>query len=133
MNTSYYVKTHELLIQGYTNLVAVSGFVPEFYSEQMKIDERLHRCLELAPKRDWFFDWKQGKFDNDKYIELYYETVLRKLNPEEIYEKLGKDAILLCYEKPEQFCHRHLIAEWLNNNLKINVTEINLELNMNIF
>lgn len=133
MNTSYFVKTHDLLNQGYTNLIAVSGYVPEFYSEQMKLDKRLHRCLELAPKKEWFFDWKQGKFNNDKYVELYYETVLNKLNAEELYEKLGSDAILLCYEKPNDFCHRHLIADWFNEKLKINVLEINFELNENIF
>jgi hypothetical protein len=25
----------------------------------------------------------------------------------------GKDIALVCYEKPEDFCHRHLVAEWL--------------------
>lgn len=23
---------------------------------------------------------------------------------------------LICYEKPSDFCHRHLVAEWLNQN-----------------
>jgi uncharacterized protein (DUF488 family) len=24
--------------------------------------------------------------------------------------------ILLCYEKPGDFCHRHLVADWLTKN-----------------
>lgn len=24
--------------------------------------------------------------------------------------------VLLCYEKPEDFCHRHLVADWLNSS-----------------
>ena len=26
---------------------------------------------------------------------------------------LGTEIALICYEKPENFCHRHLVAEWL--------------------
>ena len=26
------------------------------------------------------------------------------------------DIALICYEKPSDFCHRHLVAEWLNQN-----------------
>lgn len=27
----------------------------------------------------------------------------------------GKDCALVCYEAPDKFCHRHLVAEWLNS------------------
>ena len=26
----------------------------------------------------------------------------------------GRDIVLVCYEGPSKFCHRHLVAEWLN-------------------
>lgn len=26
------------------------------------------------------------------------------------------DIALICYEKPTDFCHRHLVADWLNKN-----------------
>lgn len=26
------------------------------------------------------------------------------------------DIALICYEKPSDFCHRHLVSEWLNQN-----------------
>ena len=35
----------------------------------------------------------------------------------------GNDCALCCFEKPDEFCHRHLIAEWLNETLRLNVTE----------
>jgi uncharacterized protein (DUF488 family) len=46
------------------------------------------------------------------------------LLPYEIKEKmqssiwLAKDyhIVLLCYEKPDSFCHRHLVAKWFNEN-----------------
>ena len=30
-------------------------------------------------------------------------------------ESVCRNVTLLCYETPEKFCHRHLVAEWLNN------------------
>lgn len=126
MFTSYFAKTKKLLDSGYTNLVAISGYIPEFYKKQMEVDNRLSRCIELAPKKDWFFQWKNGDFDNNKYIELYYETVLNKLNINELYNNLGDDAILLCYEKPGDFCHRHLVSKYFKEKLNIIINEIKI-------
>ena len=28
----------------------------------------------------------------------------------------NKDIALVCYEKPSDFCHRHLVAKWLKEN-----------------
>ena len=33
------------------------------------------------------------------------------LDPHEVYKYLD-NKILLCYERPEDFCHRHIIANW---------------------
>ena len=32
------------------------------------------------------------------------------------YNNKNFDIVLLCYEKPDEFCHRHLVAEWFNRN-----------------
>ena len=74
----------------------------------------------LAPKRSFFLEWKKTG-DNDYYIEHYYDEVLNKLDPHKVVEHLyeitrGKDVALVCYEAPDKFCHRHLVAEWLSNN-----------------
>ena len=48
---------------------------------------------------------------------------LSQLDPKKVYEELdGK--ILLCYEKETDFCHRFLVASWLEFNLGIEVKEI---------
>lgn len=70
--------------------------------------------------------------DKDKYEEMYRRDVLSKLDPLEVWNDLGDDAILLCHEsidkiqKGEQFCHRHIVAKWLEEELwlqyDINVT-----------
>jgi len=75
---------------------------------------------KLAPKK-WFFDeWKKTG-DNDFYVKNFKKEVLDKLNPKEVWEELrklsgGAPFALVCYEKPTDFCHRHLVAEWLDKN-----------------
>jgi uncharacterized protein (DUF488 family) len=51
------------------------------------------------------------------YIPKYY-SILSKLSKEGILKEIerlseGKDCILLCYEKPTDFCHRQIVAKWL--------------------
>ena len=99
MFTSYFAKTKKLLDLGHENLVAISGWCPDFYLKQMTTDNRLSRCIDLSPKKEWFFKWKNGEFDNKKFIELYRETVLEKIDFS-LIKNLGDDAVLLCYEKP---------------------------------
>lgn len=36
----------------------------------------------------------------------------------------NNDVVLLCYEKPTQFCHRQVLAEWLKETLSIDVSEL---------
>lgn len=60
-----------------------------------------------------------------------YDKILR-LNPpmrvlhdlEQIARNNGVDAIaLICFETPDKFCHRHLVAEWFRDKLGIEVKE----------
>jgi uncharacterized protein YeaO (DUF488 family) len=106
--TSYFAKLKKLP----TNIIpiAICGKSPEWYKGlQYKV---------LAP-RYWFFrEWKKTH-DNDFYIENFNKEILSLLDPHEIVKKLKQiansdDIALICYEKPEDFCHRHLVAEWLN-------------------
>lgn len=71
---------------------------------------------KLAPLWDTVKRYKNGGLWT-WYIEEYYDTVLNKLDPQEVYKDLmeisgGKDVVLLCYEKSGDNCHRHLVAGW---------------------
>jgi len=53
----------------------------------------------------------------DQYKPIYSKQ-LSLLSKEGVYNQIkqlsgGKDCILLCYEKPGDFCHRHMVASWL--------------------
>ena len=74
---------------------------------------------KLAPKYQFFKIWKETK-NNNYYIKCFRDQVLKDLNIDDVVEELsmisnGKFA-LVCYEKPNEFCHRHLVAEWLQEN-----------------
>ena len=67
--------------------------------------------------------WKETH-DNEYYIKCFKEQVLDKLTVEEVITDLcgminSNEHIhiaLVCYEKPEDFCHRHLVADWFRTN-----------------
>lgn len=75
---------------------------------------------EKAP--EFFPDWDIIKLvKNDKsrsarakYVSEY-EKILNKLNPKKL-GRLYQNCVLLCYEKPDDFCHRHIISRWFNQN-----------------
>ncbi len=77
-----------------------------------------YHYLELAPRPDFFLEYKHTG-DTERFIKCYNEQVLAKLDPHYIVNALtdwvgGKDIAFVCYEKPTDFCHRHLVAAWLN-------------------
>ena len=109
MNTSYFGKIDKNL-----NNVSISGKAPDWYNGR--------QYKKLAPKY-WFF--KKYKEDNDEqfYINEYYK-ILNELDPYQVFKELGENSVLLCYENPGQFCHRHLVAKWLMDNLNIKILEL---------
>jgi len=61
--------------------------------------------------------------DEASYREAY-QKILDGLDPQEVFEDLREDAILLCWEAPGKFCHRRLVAEWLEKSLGVKVPEL---------
>jgi uncharacterized protein YeaO (DUF488 family) len=68
-------------------------------------------------------------------MKKYRSEILSKLSPVKIYEELvemmnrsSKQRIaLLCYEKPDEVCHRRFIAEWLEAGNSVSVLEYAIE------
>lgn len=116
MHTSYFDNISQISFP----VVSISGRAPDWYQgPQFKI---------LAPKYWFFRKYKDGDFSKEDYTEAYYSEVLSKLSAKSVYEHLtssyGNDITLLCYEKPNQFCHRRLVADWFMSELSLRVTEL---------
>ena len=123
--TSYFANLRKLP----ENIIPISicGKAPDWYKGL--------QYKKLAPKYDFFMEWKKNH-DNDYYIKCFKEQVLDKLNVDDVVKELDSLLIdvtttlnykvdsmlvpriaLVCYEKPSDFCHRHLVADWFNKNL----------------
>ena len=117
--------------------ISICGKAPEWYKGL--------QYKKLAPKYKFFMEWKESH-DNDYYINCFNEQVLNRLNVFEVLNELYSllpdeqrqiieitncppwsnphvNIALICYEKPGDFCHRHIISEWFRN-YGINCQEI---------
>jgi uncharacterized protein YeaO (DUF488 family) len=81
-------------------------------------------CKKLAPDSQLFREFKAGLISEEAFVKRYYREVLKDLDPQEIYDELGDNAVLLCWEPKGQFCHRRLFATWLEIMLGIEILEL---------
>ena len=67
----------------------------------------------------------------DEYIASYYETRLKDLNIEELLTTLenrfGNNLILLCHEPIDEFCHRRLVADYIELETGIYIPEVTVD------
>ena len=73
------------------------------------------RYTGLEPSFQTLQDWR-AKHDEAAYKVDFYKGLFMR-DPREtakaLYDLAGtEDVVLLCYEKPDAFCHRHLVAAW---------------------
>lgn len=84
---------------------------------------------DLAPSKEIVTECKSVGMDSNEYTVRYTSEVLNNLDAKDILYRLsslsnGKDIALLCYERPGDMCHRHLVAKWLEQDLGITVKEL---------
>jgi hypothetical protein len=86
-----------------------------------RFNPHVKRYLPLAPPR-WLLKEKDPElFDRE------YRKQLDSLDPKQVAEDLGPNAIILCWESFNVRCHRRLVAEWLEEKLGIVVPELDHE------
>lgn len=112
--TSYY--GNPCLDQNKVFPVQVSNSAPEGFSIKYVLKEVIPSWKDIVEP------YKENLLSEVEYMVKYkrmldsQEFAIR-IMLEEIKEKastLGlQDIVLLCYEKPGRFCHRHILAEWI--------------------
>lgn len=82
---------------------------------------------KLAPSYSILMEYKE-KGDEKTYIKRYENEILNKLDVYDVLRDLSnlvenldpKDqscsVALVCFEKSSDFCHRHLVGKWLEDN-----------------
>lgn len=110
IKTGYFAYCKMYTKMGYTP-VSIAQFIPKWFKGAT--------YRKLSPSPDLLSRWKNGLCNKEEYTEEFNEY-LSKLNREEVLHDLASltdsdQIILVCFEKSSDFCHRHLVAEWLSN------------------
>jgi len=114
--TSYYGNLRKLRENNIIP-VGISLGIPKYFQG--------HNLRYLAPTYDIL------KLEKEEEYTPAYLMHLEKVDMERLRDDFsiisgnegGKDIALLCYEKPGEFCHRRLFAEWLKEKTGYEVKE----------
>ena len=107
---------------------------------------------KLAPKLVTYNPYKDGleelnnlsgkeyidyrKQIEDEYIKSFYNIRLKDLYVPELleilYEKYGENIILLCHEPIDEFCHRRLVADYIELKTGIYIPEVSIDSEGNV-
>lgn len=75
---------------------------------------------ELNPSPALLYSFKNGNITKEEYEEVYRKDILSNLNPILLSNKLvGK--VMCCWEKTGVFCHRHIVMNWFESNLGLDI------------
>lgn len=101
--TSYFAQVNKLRSAGIVP-IGISVFPPKFFN---------------GPSLQWLAPLPSmlKGMSEEEYTFHYKEKILSKFNLDLFRQRLkelgdGKDVALCCFEKPGEFCHRRIFAEW---------------------
>lgn len=103
--------------------VSIAYLTPQWYIGEV--------CFELAPSRTLLMKWKQGEITEEGYKKQYIQQLDNDVQWSKVWKKLkqisakydNSDLVLCCYEKAGDFCHRHILAEYLTKT-GVDVVEV---------
>jgi len=109
--TSYFANLRNIDKDKYL-IASICQFRPEW------IDESIENWNLLAPDANTLLDYKNGVITEQEYTEQYIKKldVMMDYLINEFNSICDRDVVMLCYEKPTDFCHRHLLASWLKRH-----------------
>lgn len=92
--------------------ISIALWTPSWYLE--KVVDSIYYSLQ--PSKFLVTEFKVGNLSQEDYACYYFAILenLRKVTPEKVCKDLKDGMVMLCYEKSNEFCHRHLVRKWLN-------------------
>lgn len=97
--TSYFAKMRKY---PQMEFVSVARFLPKGIN--------IPTIYDLVPSEQLITAYKSGQLDEKEYARIY-QNQLKHIDRNKLGEMLQGKCIA-CFEKPQSFCHRHIIAEW---------------------
>ena len=125
IGTGYFAKAKSYHDMGYA-LVSIARTRTWFLPNELL----LWQLSALAPTGEII----GAKNNPGVYEEKYNKEILSRASAPEIMRKLGRYAemsstdkvALMCYESPDKFCHRHIVARWLGDKIGQTIEEIDV-------
>ena len=101
-------------------VVSISRFPPRGFKG--------YRCYDFAPSADLLKSYKCG-LSKDHYGVYYRRDVLDKVDVHYVFENLaklacGRDIVLCCFEPAFEFCHRRLLARYVQERWGYTIEEL---------
>ena len=114
--TSYFGNSRKLQQAG-IKVVGISLYPPRWFNGIS--------LKQVAPTKSILFANGQTQ---EEYTRRYRSEVLSQQDMKQFLKTVeqasgGQDVALCCYEKPEDFCHRHILADWIKEKLGIEILE----------
>lgn len=103
--TSYFANMRKMTDEQKARCISIARFTPKGVNIPIN--------TMLAPGFEILKAYKEDG-DTEKFAAAYREY-LAGLNVDAIARNM-QDRILVCYEKSEDFCHRHVLADWFNSH-----------------
>ncbi|WP_156955874.1 DUF488 family protein [Solidesulfovibrio alcoholivorans] len=115
ITTSYFAREKDI-----ANPVCIAQVKPSW--------SKSREYKKLAPPWALVDRYKRGLVTPQQYTQEFTFVVLSLLNPVEVMNEIvslfGEDATLLCYEKSGDFCHRRIVAAWIEKGTGVVVPEM---------
>ena len=120
--TGYFAYTKKYIEQGLFT-ISIARYNPKWYEGYSE--------PYLAPSVDLLRRYKSGLVTEKEFEEEYirdldnYILHFLLMNYPQAF-KPKTEIIFLCYEKPTDFCHRHILAKYITENYNYEVTEYDI-------
>lgn len=122
MQTTYYSLLKSMSQEDLSKCVNISN-------KGMNIDQVDYLIPDWSTIVQPFKESSQRPLDIANFITVYYNKHLAKLDPQKVLKELeGK--YLTCLEKYNKFCHRRVIANWIQLSTGVVVPEFNIPMEM---
>lgn len=122
IKTGYFAYTKKYIQRGYLP-ISIAQFSPKWYLG--------YKEFILAPSKQLLSNYKSGFITEERFKEEYtkyldtipFESLFGVWR--DLVKRDGlKGVVLMCYEKYGDFCHRHILAEYIKNKFGIDVVEL---------
>lgn len=114
--TSYFGNSKKLQQAG-IKVIGISLYPPRWFNGIS--------LKQVAPTKSILFANGQTQ---EEYTRRYRSEVLSQQDMQQFLKTVeqvsgGQDVALCCYEKPEDFCHRHILADWIKEKIGVEISE----------